>query len=81
MLVGIKINAGHDPSGNPQRGWAVVDAESGDLVDFVDEGYQGRAVLKAAYPEASEGPEFHVPKSEYRELKRFAKERSTPRRG
>ncbi len=80
MLVGIKINAGHDINGNPLRGWAIVDAASGNLVDFVDEGYKGWKALKNAYPDASAGPEFHVQKSEYKELLKFSEERGAPRR-
>lgn len=69
-FIGIKLNAGNDRSGNPRRGWAVVDMTTGDTVDFVVEGYHGRAALERAYPGAILGPEFPTTLETYRELKR-----------
>ncbi len=72
MLIGVKLNAGHDRNGNPRRGWAIVNSETGDLVDFVDEGYRGWKALKLAYPDAIPGPEFPTTAGTYRDLKREA---------
>lgn len=68
--LAIKLNAGNDRNGNPRRGWAIVDPKTGDLVDFVDEGYRGWGALKEAYPDAVQGPEFPTTPGVYRELKR-----------
>ena len=52
----IKINAENTMSGNPQRGWVLVD-KSGAFVKFYDEGYddggqEKRALSKAGEPES-----------------------------
>jgi hypothetical protein len=72
--LAIKVNAGHDTNGNPRRGWAAINCRSGDMVDFVDEGYTGRASLTRKYPRAVEGPVFQVTPGEYRDLKKFGRE-------
>jgi hypothetical protein len=70
--LAVKLNAGHDANGNPRRGWAVIDLKTGDMVDFVDEGYRGRAALERVYPRVLLGPEFPTTPATYRELKREA---------
>lgn len=74
--VAIKINAGHDTNGNPRRGWLIVDAMSGNQIDFVDEGYRGWAGLKHDYPDVVEGPELVVTPGEYRDQVRFGREQA-----
>jgi len=50
MFIAIPVNAGNDTSGNPRRGWKIVDAETGSFSTFVDEGYEGwQAVYKAGF--------------------------------
>lgn len=46
-MLAIKIDAGHSRNGNPQRGWIIAD-DDGDLINFVDKGYQGSAALKTS---------------------------------
>lgn len=72
--LAVKVNAGHDTNGNPRRGWATINPRTGDMVDFVDEGYRGSSALKGACPKCVEGPEFQVTPGEYRDLKKFARE-------
>lgn len=67
--LAIKINAGHDTNGNPRRGWAITSCRSGELVDFVDEGYTGTSSLRRAYPHAAEATEFKVTPGQYRYMK------------
>ena len=43
-MLAIYIKTKHSPNGNPRRGWFISD-DSGDLIDFVDEGYEGHAAL------------------------------------
>lgn len=75
MHLAIKVNAGHDTNGNPRRGWATIDHRSGNMIDFVDEGYRGRSALSRECPRCVEGPEFQVTPGEYRDLKRFANDK------
>lgn len=42
-------NAGNDVNGNPRRGWVVRDGDQ--VVNFVDEGYEGVEPLRRAYPD------------------------------
>lgn len=72
--VTVKIKAGHDTNGNPRRGWVVVNSRTGDTVDFVDEGYEGHAALQRKYRDFVEGPVLEVVPSEYRRLKKEARE-------
>lgn len=74
--LAIHVNAGHTPSGNPKRGWYVVDHRTGDAIDFVEEGYEGRGALKRAYPNTAESGTLEITGREYRSLVRFAKEQA-----
>lgn len=47
-MLAIYINAGNDKNGNPRRGWLIA-ADDGEITDFVNEGYEGRAALRRAY--------------------------------
>lgn len=71
-LSAIKINALNDSSGNPRRGWVILNTAEGytAAVDFCDEGYDGSAaVTNAGYPRSlAEAPEFRVPYFEYRQM-------------
>ena len=67
--ITVKINAGHDVNGNPRRGWMVLQCRTGDMIDFVDEGYEGRSALKK-HEHAARGPEIDVTPKMYRELKK-----------
>lgn len=72
----VKVNAGHSATGNPRRGWVIIDHRTGDMLDFVDEGYLGRAALTRTYPEAVEGPELTVTPLQYRELVSFGEDQA-----
>lgn len=72
--IAIKVDAGHTTNGNPRRGWAVINTRQGELVDFVDEGYQGISALMRAYPDAVEALQLEVAPKEYRDLLKFARE-------
>lgn len=61
----VKIDAGHTPSGNPQRGWALYDRE-GYYLGFVDEGYRGRRALKEVASNCVELGAIPTTKSAYR---------------
>ncbi len=75
MKLAIKVNAGHDTNGNPRRGWVITGCHKGAMEDFVDEGYHGTSILRREHPRAVEGPELRVTPGEYRDLKRFAREK------
>ena len=48
-MLAIYVKTKHSPNGNPRRGWFIAD-DSGDFVDFVDEGYEGHvALMNAGY--------------------------------
>lgn len=76
MLSSVKINCGNSPSGNPRRGWVILNTEDGytAVVDFCDEGYQGSAAVTGkGYPRSlADAPEFRVPPSEYRGMVELA---------
>jgi hypothetical protein len=72
--VAVKVNAGHATNGNPRRGWVVLDQRTGDMIDFVDEGYRGVSALRRAYPDAVLSVELAVTPGEYRTLLRFERE-------
>ncbi len=67
--ITVKVNAGHDANGNPRRGWIVLQCRTGDMIDFIDEGYEGRSALKN-HEQAARGPEIDVTPKTYRELKK-----------
>jgi hypothetical protein len=73
--LAIKVNAGHDVNGNPRRGWVMTNCRNGSMVDFVDEGYHGDSYLERDYPHAVKGPNLKVTPGEYRDLKKFAREK------
>ena len=70
MLVAIKVCTTNDGSGNPRRGWLVVES-SGDewthTVGWVEEGYEGRAALRRSpWAGAAEGPTLMVAPTEWK---------------
>lgn len=48
-VVVVHFRAGHDPSGNPRRCFAIYNTH-GRLVEVVDEGYGGESEVWARYP-------------------------------
>ena len=67
-MEAVKINAGHDPNGNPLRAFIVL--HEGEVIAVIDEGFQGSEPLREAFPEFVNGEavEIKTTKSEYREF-------------
>lgn len=76
MSVAVYMNAGHTTSGNPRRGWLIVDHRSGNSIDFVEEGYAGERSLKRYYPDAIATGRIDITPGQYRDFVRFAKEQA-----
>ncbi|MEV6851984.1 hypothetical protein [Actinoplanes sp. NPDC051411] len=51
----VKIDAGHDSNGNPQRGWIIYD-HTGAQTGFIDEGFEHQAALAEAGHVVEFGP-------------------------
>lgn len=66
----IKINAENTLSGNPQRGWVLVD-KSGTFVKFYDEGYDdgGQEKRDLIWEGEKETMSFNVTVKEYKRIK------------
>jgi hypothetical protein len=75
-MLYIHLNAGHTGNGNPRRLFLVIDPDSGQAVDAVDEGYEGTGAVTREYPGIKAGPEIHTTPAEYRELLKWAREKS-----
>lgn len=54
----LHLRAKNDSNGNPRRFYAVINAETGQLIEAIDEGYRGFNAWKRKYPNAIEGPSF-----------------------
>lgn len=68
--LAVYMNAGNDRNGNPRRGWLVLDSDTGEALDYVDEGYLGPAALALAHPGAVSSPRIMVTPAERRGWKR-----------
>jgi hypothetical protein len=66
----LRFDAGHTPTGNPQRVFVVFD-DSGEIVEVIDEGYAG---LPRALRDVPGGYTFATSKMQYRELLKLGKE-------
>ena len=78
MKTAIHLAAKNDPNGNPQRLYLVLDAETGAVIEAVDEGNRGIGSLYEAYPHfkglAFSPVRIEVSRSEYHStLKQFKK--------
>lgn len=78
MLFAFYLKTINTGAGNPRRGWAIYSPTA--LLDFVEEGYDGRAALQTAYPLHSAGNVYfgdaepvNISPSEYRRLCRFSR--------
>lgn len=71
-LFGIRVNAGNDRSGNPQRGWIVMKLTAGDLqrIEFVNEGFSGRKSLTNRHGDIPTVGDFAIGATEYKALKK-----------
>lgn len=70
------IRAENDDSGNPRRGWIVVDTRSGHTIAFIAEGYDGWEALWDLCPRATTFcmPPVRVTVGEYKTWVRFEEE-------
>jgi len=66
----IKVNAENTLSGNPQRGWVLVD-KSGTFVKFYDEGYDdgGQEKRNLVWEGEKETMSFNVTVKEYKRIR------------
>jgi hypothetical protein len=67
--LALPLDAGHTHSGNPRRGWLILDSD-GNTLAFVDEGYDGPAALRKLYPSIAVGPTIVTNPKTYRTLLR-----------
>ena len=65
MKVAVKIRTDSDTNGGPRRGWLVYLLPDNEFVAWVEEGFEGEAALKKAYPEAVVLCCLRVPVAEY----------------
>ncbi len=65
-VIIVKICAVNDRNGNPQRGWLVSDAKTGQTIAFCDEGYSGRSAVSVPFPNAIDIGEIAVTPGEYK---------------
>jgi hypothetical protein len=72
-MLYIHLDAGRTASGNPRRLFLVIDPDTAQAVDAVDEGYEGRAAVQREYPGIKEGPRLATTPAEYRALLRWAR--------
>lgn len=69
--VAIKLDAGHDRSGNPRRIWVILDTVKDAYVASVPEGYRGPTALKETLPARAryvEAGTFRITATEYNAL-------------
>ena len=72
MLV-FQLAASNDRNGNPRRLFLIVDTD-GNIVEAIDEGYNGTSAYELKYPDAKLVTWMNVPVSEYNTyLKEFEK--------
>lgn len=76
LSLAIYMNAGHTTSGNPRRGWLILEPRTGNHIDFVDEGYAGERSLTRPYPNAVQTGRIDITPAQYREFLRFARDQA-----
>ena len=65
----VRVQAKNDANGNPRRGW-IQFSPSGDFIQFIDEGYQGRGAISHLIMEGeADTIAITIEPSEYRKLK------------
>lgn len=75
MKIAIRLDAGNDTNGNPRRIFVVID-EKANVVDVIDEGYEGTQELKRRHGPltARQTVDFETTPRQYRELLKQARE-------
>lgn len=87
MKVFIHLRSLHDPSGNPQRLFVVLehvaagyfdatDKGSWHAIDVIDEGYLGREAVTVPHPDAAELFSVEIPRAEYHSTRRWWRNRA-----
>jgi hypothetical protein len=69
----IHLHAGHTASGNPRRLFLVIDPDTAEAVDAIDEGYEGKSAVERKYPGIKSGPYLETTPKEYRDTLRWAR--------
>jgi hypothetical protein len=44
-LIALHLDAGHTANGNPRRLYLIIDTQSGNVVDAIDEGHRGHGAI------------------------------------
>ena len=73
MKIALHLDAGHDVKGNPRRVYVVLN-EKADIVDVIDEGYEGVSALHKSHGKIPVTGRLSTSASERRELLRFSAE-------
>lgn len=63
----VRLNAGQDINGNARRVFVILNQTS-EVIDAIDEGCSGKAIVGITYPNLPEGPTFPTTVKEYRRL-------------
>lgn len=66
----LHLRTNNDTNGNPRRLFLVFDPTTGGVLHGYDEGYSGRSVFKADYPDTVELGTFDIVPGEYRNIKK-----------
>jgi hypothetical protein len=66
----VRVQAKNDSNGNPRRGW-IQFSPSGDFMQFIDEGYQGRGAIATLVMEGeADTLALNIEPKEYNRLKK-----------
>jgi hypothetical protein len=66
----VRVQAKYDVNGNPRRGW-IQFSPSGDFIQFIDEGYQGRGAIAHLVMEGeADTIALNIEPKEYNRLKK-----------
>lgn len=63
----IRLDAGHDINGNARRVFLIL-SQTSEIMDAIDEGCSGKAIVGLTYPGLPDGPTFPTTVKEYRRL-------------
>jgi len=66
------LRATNDTNGNPRRVFAVYDMNTGDIIEVIEEGYQGSGAYSKKYPDHIMLPDVVVSPSEISAFKNSA---------
>lgn len=69
MKIALHLDVGHDRNGNPRRIFVVLDGEA-NVLDTIDEGYEGNAALTKRWGKIPT-VDLDTTPAQYRELRRM----------